>query len=363
MRIVSFVIAVAVALGLYLLIMERGTVLAVAGVEPSAETATEEAGTDLAETVPVVAVHSQAVAVSDLVLVRGRTEAARQVSVMAETAGRVISEPLRKGARVDAGDMLCELDPGTREAALAEARARLAEAEINDNAAQRLRQEGYASESRAASAGAAIEAARAGVAAAEREIERLSIRAPFAGLLETDAAELGALLQPGSLCATVIQLDPIKLVGFLPETEVAKVEANARAGARLATGAEVTGNVTFIGRSADPATRTFRVEVEIPNADMSIRDGQTVEMVLASGDRSAHLVPQSALTLNDAGEIGVRIVGDGNQALFVPVTVLRDSIQGVWLAGLPETADIITIGQEYVSDGVPVQPSFNGAAQ
>ncbi|NHX27446.1 HlyD family efflux transporter periplasmic adaptor subunit, partial [Escherichia coli] len=163
--------------------------------------------------------------------------------------------------------------------------------------------------------------------------------------------------------ATVIQLDPIKLVGFLPETEIAKVEPGAQAGARLATGAQVTGAVTFIGRSADPATRTFRVEVQLPNPDMAIRDGQTVEMVLASGNLSAHLVPQSALTLNDAGDIGVRIVGENAQALFVPVTVLRDSVQGVWLAGLPERADIISIGQEYVTDGVPVQASYDGAAQ
>ena len=189
---------------------------------------------------------------------------------------------------------------------LASARARLAEAEINQNAAARLSEDGFASETRVANAEAALESARAGitsaeaavesaragiiaadasvegaeaavqsaragiqsaqaaVAAAERELDRLQITAPFAGLLETDSAELGTLLQPGSPCATVIQLDPIKLVGFVPEADVNKIDVGAMAGARLASGQEVRGEVTFLSRSADMTTRTFRLEVECP---------------------------------------------------------------------------------------------------
>ena len=199
--------------------------------------------------------------------------------------------------------LLCVLDPGTRESTVAEARARvpeaqarvseararLVEAEISDNAARRLGEDGFASETRVASARAGVEsalagveaaeagveAARAGVAAAEKEFERLQIKAPFAGLLESDTAELGALMQPGATCATIFQLDPIKLVGFVPETDVDKVTVGAMAGARLATGREVRGEVTFLSRSADPTTRTFRVEVLVPNADLLIRDGHT----------------------------------------------------------------------------------------
>ena len=115
------------------------------------------------------------------------------------------------------------------------------------------------------SAKAGIQSAEAGVAAANKEIERLEIRAPFAGLLESDAAELGSLLQPGGLCATIIQLDPIKLVGFVPETDVDKVKLGAPAGARLATDRTTSGTVSFLGRTADPNTRTFRVEVQVPN--------------------------------------------------------------------------------------------------
>jgi multidrug efflux system membrane fusion protein len=196
------------------------------------------------------------------------------------------------------------------------------------------------------------------LAGAEKELERLEIKASFAGLLESDTAELGSLLQPGGLCATVIQLDPIKLVGYAPEAQVGRIEVGALAGARLSDGRELRGRVTFLSRRADDTTRTFRLEIEVPNADLSVRDGQTAELLIASDGAKAHLLPQSTLTLNDDGVLGVRLVGDGNLTVFAPVQLLRDTVQGVWITGLPDAADVITVGQEYVVEGVEVAPSF-----
>lgn len=401
MRILPLLTAILVSAALYLLVFERDRLTAfAAGESPAAEVpeAVEAPpGEPEARRIRVVARISEAREIDNAVLARGRTEAARQVEVKAETNGLVVSEPLRRGAYVTAGQVLCRIDEGMRAASLAEAEARLAEArarlpeaqarvaeaearlaeaQINDRAARRLSQDGFASETRVAgtqatvsSALAAVESARAGltaVASAEKaaeaavgqvrwDIERLTVSAPFDGLLETDTAELGALLQPGSPCATVIALDPVKLVGFIAEADVDKVEVGALAGARLVSGREVTGRVTFLSRSADPLTRTFRVEVTVPNPDLSIRDGQTAEMLIAAEGRQAHLLPASALTLDDAGVLGVRTVDDAGRAAFVPVSVLRDTPQGVWLAGLPQTATVILVGQEFVTDGVSVE--------
>ena len=244
---------------------------------------------------------------------------------------------------------------------LAEAQARLADARINFSAADRLSQDGFASSTRVATTEANLRSAEAAVAAAAKEIERLTIKAPFDGVLETDSAEIGSLLQAGGLCATVIQLDPIRLVGFVPETEVDRIEVGALAGARLAAGQEVQGRVTFLSRSADPTTRTFRVDIEVPNPDMSIRDGQTAEIIIAAPGATAHLLPQSSLTLNDDGALGVRLVDPEQIARFAPVTLLRDTVDGVWISGLDEKADVIVVGQEYVTDGVPVIPTYREA--
>jgi len=401
MRFMSLLTAIVVSLTLYALVFEREALLAFAQANPAPEETAEAA--DQINPVSVVAMTSTAETVDSAVILRGRTEAARQVAVASETSGQVISEPIRKGAFVNEGDLMCQLDPGTRvaqlaesrarlteaqgrvpeaQAALAEANARVAEAEINLNAAARLSEDGFASETRLVSAQAAleaanagvqratsqiasaragIEAAQAGVASSEREIDRLNITAPFSGLLESDTAELGSLMMMGTPCATIIQLDPIKLVGFVPEASVDQVQVGAMAGARLASGKEVIGEVTFLSRSADELTRTFRVEVRVPNADLSIRDGQTAEIIVASDGRMAHLIPASALTLDNDGNIGVRVVGDGDIARFLPVGVLRDTIDGIWVTGLPETVDVIVVGQEYVTDGVPVVPTMQEA--
>ncbi len=412
MRLFSILTAIIVVGVLYAVVFERDRLLSFSGNNGASEEVTTTETTEAPETAPekdtkgvaVVALRSEASAIDGAVILRGRTEAARQVDVRSETSGQIISDPLRRGAFVNAGDLLCQLDPGTREITLAdaearlreaqarlpEAEARLAEAEaflvearINDNAASRLSEDGFASETRVAQTAAAVEsalagvqaaksgvegavagvqAAQAGVASASNELENLEIRAPFNGLLETDAAELGGLLQPGSLCATVIQLDPIKLVGFVPETLVDRVEVGATAGARLASGREVIGKVTFLSRSADPTTRTFRVDVEVPNADLSIRDGQTAEIGIQAEGDVAHLIPQSALTLDDDGALGVRIVRD-NAAAFAPVSVLRDTTKGIWVAGLAQQADVIVVGQEFVTDGVPVDVTYREVTQ
>ena len=456
MRLASILIALTVAVVLYGVVVERDRLMTFAGVAQVPPEASSDAPAETAETasapsetapsdgphrVAVVAIRSEARPIDDITMVRGETAAIREVEVRAETSGTIVSEPLRRGARVEEGDVLCRLDPGTREdtraeaearlseagarlpeararvpeaearlaeskariaegeARVLEAEARLQEAEISYNAAARLRKSGNASETQLANAAAALESAKAGVvsakasldgigaqiaaaeagveaataqvegalagirsaeagvATAQREIARLEIHAPFAGILETDTAELGSLLQPGGLCATVIELDKVRLVGFLPEAALARVREGAPAGARLATGEEVQGQVTFLSRSSDPQTRTFRVEVEIPNPDLAIRDGQTVEMVIAVPGGSAHLVPQSALTLDDEGRLGLRVAEDG-RAAFKAVRIVRDTREGTLVTGLPDAADIIVVGQEYVADGVPVDVTY-----
>ncbi|SLN55218.1 efflux RND transporter periplasmic adaptor subunit [Roseisalinus antarcticus] len=444
MKLMPLLTAAIVTAVLYMLVIERDALLAFAQVAPADES-TDAGGEPEMEAVRVVAVHSTASSIDNAVVLRGRTEAARQVEVRAEISGLVMSAPRRKGAMVETGEILCELDPGTRQASLeeaigrleeararlpeaqagipaaeamqaeavariaeaesrvAEARAKLTEAEINENAATRLSQDGFASETRVANATAALESARAAVSSAEasltsaraqtqsaeagvegaraavqgaqagiqsaeaavasarQAISQLSIKAPFGGLMETDAAETGTLLQPGGLCATIIQLDPIKVVGFVPEARIAEVKLGALAGARLSSGRELTGQVSYLSRSADPTTRTFRVEITVDNSDLSILDGQTADILIQTEGRTAHLLPQSALTLDDDGALGVRLVDDDSRALFAPVTLLRDTAQGVWLTGLPEMADVIVVGQEYVIDGVPVDPTYRDA--
>lgn len=411
MRPIPILTAIAAIVVLFFLVFQRDMLRGIAGFEPSPVETAEQTPDEPAaardnstpNAVSVIALASEAREIDSAVVLRGSTEAARAVELLAETSGKVVSAPIPKGTLVSAGDVLCEIDMGTRSAALAEAEARLAEARANaPTAAARVAEaearleeartnlsnadslfaNGFASETRvisaraamegaraalssaeagAASAEAAIESAKAAVGSVTRDIDNTRITAPFDGVLETDTAEIGSLLMSGSLCARVLDLDPIRLVGFVSEADVDRVTLGAPTGARLSSGREVVGKVTFLSRSADSTTRTFRVEAEVANPDLSIRDGQSAEILIQSAGRMAHLLPQSALTLDDAGTLGVRIAvaeGAGHVARFVPVELLRDTRDGVWVTGLDQSADVIVSGQDYVTDGVPVAVTY-----
>lgn len=383
MRILPILTALLVCGFLYVLVMERETLMGFASgnaapaaasdagarsdTPPAPDTvATQTANTQPApdaRAVPVVARTFTARMIENAVILRGQTEAARSVEVRAETSGKVVSEPIARGAAVTAGQVLCRLDEGTRAATLAEAQARLAEAQLNNRNAEALQAGGYSAETRTISTRATLQGAEATLEAAQRDLARLDITAPFAGVLEDETAELGSLLQPGGLCARVIQLDPIRLVGFVAEADVGRVTLGAPAGGRLVDDRDVIGTVSFVARSADTATRTFRVEITVPNPDLAIRDGQTADIAVATKGTMAHLIPGSALTLDDTGALGLRIVDTDSRALFVPVQVMRDTVDGIWVSGLPETAQVITLGQEYVVDGVLLAVTLQEAAQ
>lgn len=376
MRIVPLLTASVVLISLYLLVMERDQLLALAGVEPVEAPVVEET-VQTGATSDLFGVVVERLVERDLesaVVLRGRTAASRSVEVRAETTGPVISAPIQRGSVVAEGDILCQIDPGTRaaslteaQARLAEARSRLAEAALNFDTTSRLSEQGYSAQNRVSSAEAMLQTARAGVEAAQARVEaaraemaRLTITAPFAGVLEVNAAETGALLTAGGLCATVIQLDPMLAVGFAAETQVDRLRIGALARAVLSNGTEAMGQVTFLARAGDPATRTFRVEISILNRDLSIRGGMSADITIAATATRGHLVPGSALTLDNDGVLGLRLVDGENRTFFAPVTVLRDAPQGFWVSGLPAGADVIVVGQEYVTDGVRVRVERRG---
>ena len=285
------------------------------------------------------------------VVVRGRTEVRRSVEVKAELPGRVTQVLVDKGTRVKAGDVLVKLAVDDRAAWLAEAEAAVRQRQIEYTAAKALAEKGYRAETKLAEAAALLDAAKAKVKRMEVEIAKLTIRAPFDGVVETRAAELGAFLKDGNPVATVVDEDPFLVVAQVSERDVGRLKVGQPGRARLVTGEEVEGRLRFIATSADAATRTFRVELEVPNRERTLRDGVTAELMLAAETVPAHFVSPAVLTLNEKGVVGVRTVDSGGAVDFRPVTIVADTINGVWITGLPERVTVITVGQESVKTG------------
>lgn len=298
---------------------------------------------------------------------RGRTRAKAVVSAVAETAGIVQTVHVDKGQMVKVSDVLCTLDQGTRVAAVEQAKASLAQAKASQTQAQLdldtnsdLRRKGLAAANTARSLEVALTAAQANVSAAQAgldnataELDRTEIKAKVAGVVEDPLAAAGSMLALGSPCATIVQLDPMVFIGQVPESKITLAKLDLTATIRTVTNQTATGKVTFISSTADSATRSFPVEIEMPNPDNSIRDGITAEATINMGTAPAQLLPQSVLTLNKDGVLGVSTVVDG-VVKFIAVQIVSDTREGVWVMGLPASADVITLGQEYVTDGQKV---------
>ena len=288
-------------------------------------------------------------------IVRGRTQALRKVRVRAETPGTISRTPVKIGTSVKQGDTLCELRLDARRAQLDQARAALAKAKIDYDAASTLRQEGFGAETSVATTKAALDLARANVRQAELVINQTKITAPFDGIFDQRFVEAGDYLKIGDPCGEIIQLSPFLIVGSVSEREVGKVSVGDRGLARLATGETIEGDVRFVGTGADALTRTFKIELEVANPDGKLRDGVTAEFTIFANRRNAYLVPRSAMILNDAGQIGVRTVQDSEMVAFTPVNLLGEAVEGVWVSGLEGRLTLIVRGQEFVTAGQRVK--------
>jgi multidrug efflux system membrane fusion protein len=307
--------------------------------------------------IPTVRVKAQAAEqrTSEIVL-RGRTEAWRKVVVKAETFGRIEAVGADKGDHVAAGDLVVQLAPEDRPARLSEAQALLAQRALEYEAASRLSKKGFRAETHVAANKAQLESAQASVRRAETELANTTIEAPIDGLVGERLVEVGDYVEIGNPVMKIMDMDPILAIGQISERSLARVTIGSMANVRLVTGQSAEGVISFVASEADPATRTFRIDVEIPNPTGAIADGITAEIRIPAERIFAHRISPAILTLTDGGDVGVKVLGAGNKVEFLAVHIIADEPDGLWVAGLPERVTFITVGQDFVTTGQTVEP-------
>ena len=181
------------------------------------------------------------------------------------------------------------------------------------------------------------------------ELNRTEVKAPFSGYIEK-IVKPGNFLERGQICATIIQLNPITFVAEVPESDINKVSEGQQVVLNLITGETIEGKLTFVSKSASSLTRTFKVEAEIENKNGLIRDGITSEMIIKTSKIKAHKITPSVLMLNDKGILGIKVIRDLEIVKFLPVTILEDSEDGIWVTDIPNQIQLITQGQGFVED-------------
>ena len=256
-----------------------------------------------------------------------------------------------------AGDLIVRLDMRDRQARLAQARASVEEFQTTYDAQLKLQNEGYVSETELAQIIAKLEGAKTELLRAELDLDYIDIRAPYDGALATRDVEIGDFVRAGDIIGNYVDNTKLIVSASLAEQDGQYVSVGDIGQARLVTGQVVDGTIRFVSPVADVSTRTFVVELEVPNPDGSLPAGVTAEIRISGEPVMAHKVSPSLLNLETDGSLGVKTLDENNKVVFNPVEIARSETDGIWITGLPEIARIITVGQGFVIAGQAVIPS------
>ena len=287
----------------------------------------------------------------------GQALADRDTGLVAETSGDIIDVPVRKGQDVAAGDVIARFDPAANAAEVNRAAQDLATAQREYDNATALLDRGVATNDRVTQARAALAAAQAQVIEVQQDTNALEITAPFAGRIETLDLDVGEYVSAGTQVARLVDITPLTVEIQVPQQSLTLLEVGQPASVEFITGETREGVVTFVGSSAAAETRTFLAEIEVDNADGAIPSGISAEVVIPTGVVTAHFLPPSIVSLNTLGDLGIKAVNGDATVTFFPIEIVDAQIDGIWVTGLPESVDVITVGQGFVSEGEVVAPS------
>ena len=289
----------------------------------------------------------------------GVTQPKRTVQLRAQTAGAVVVVQSNEGEMLKAGDVVIRIDIRDRKARQRQAKALVAQRQTEYRAASELSKKKLSSKTTVAEAQALLEAAKALLQGIELDMRHTRVTAPFAGIIERRFVEIGDYLDVGDPVADLLDLSEVVISGQASERDIGQLRTGMPAQLTLSSGQQLTGMVTFIAHASDSATRTFRVEVTASNKNLAVASGMTAKISLNLGTTPGHLLTPAVLTLDDEGRVGVKIIDNSSRVRFLPVDLILDTPDGMWLDGLPDTIELITVGHEFVSVGQQVTVSRN----
>ncbi len=290
------------------------------------------------------------------ITLQGQLDPLRRLEVVAQTGGTVESIPVIKGSRVKQGEVLVKLGLDTKETDLAEANALLSSALAEQKAASRLQQRGLQSELALQQANARLASARAARDRISLQITQTQITAPFDAIINDIPVNEGELLERGMMVADLIDDSAFVITAAASQQTVSQITNGQKVRAKLITGEELVGEITFLSAVADPLSRSFTVEARLQKADTDLVSGVSASLLIPVESIAAVQVSASAIALGDDGEIGVKTVDQENRVEFYPVTIISSDTAGAWVTGIPAGSRVITLGQGFVNVGEQVDP-------
>jgi multidrug efflux system membrane fusion protein len=282
------------------------------------------------------------------------TQADHSAQAVARGPGVITAISVKLGSAVKSGQTIATISDEGRQAGVNQAQALLDQRQSEYDSNKKLIDQGTIAKSQLPALESAVAAAKAGLSAAQAEAAKVNITSPIDGVINELPMQVGQAVVIGSAIATVVDPDPMLAVGAVSEAKRVQIGVGEAASVRFIDSSTIAGMVSFVGLSADKTTRTYPVRASFANPKAAIADGVTCEMTVTLPAVMAIGVPRSALIFSDDGHLGVRTVTSANKAQFVPVTIVDDGVDTVWLTGLGASSHIITVGQDFVRDGDPV---------
>ena len=320
-----------------------------ATLKPAAEApkATERT---VAVVVPPRIQHARAIRLS------GLTQADKRAVLATRAAGIIEQLTVKQGDKVKAGQPILVLSGEDKPAMIEMAAQVLKQRQAELEAQQRLAKTGTVSKLSLDTAVSALAQADSQLKQAQADLDRLTSVAPFEGVIDSVDVELGSAVAQGAQIATLLGLDPVVVKGEVSERDLRYIKSGDTAEALLVNGERVTGTVRYISRESTPATRTYRVEVAIPNPNERIPAGMTAEITVRAEASDAVVLPRSVVTLSANGDLGIRAVDKDNKVVFFPIDLLDDLTTGLVLGGVPADVQVVVAGQDLVTEGDLVKP-------
>ncbi len=306
--------------------------------------------------VAVAVTTSMAETVTQFYQAEGQALPDRDTTMRAETSGDIAEVLVSKGQDVSAGDIIARFDPTNNDADANRASEALIQAQREFDNAEQLLDRGVATTDRVVQARAALASAQAQVTAVEQAAEALTITAAFDGRIETLNLDEGEFVSAGTEVGRLVDITPLTVAIQVPQQSLTGLSVGQPATVRFITGEEREGVLTFVGTSAASETRTFLAEIEVANEDGAIPAGVSAEVVIPTGEVTAHFLSPSIVSLDSEGALGIKTVNADNVVEFYEIEVVKAQIDGIWVTGLPESVDIITVGQGFVNETETVAP-------
>ena len=290
--------------------------------------------------------------------ISGKTTANRSVEVRSEVRSVVKAVHKQKGEHVRKGDLIVELEARDWPQRVAQAKAQVRQRQLEFESGQSLKKKGLFNEAQLAEAQTNLANARAELTNATLNLGATKIRAPFDGIVDQRYVEIGDYVQDNSPIVKVLDFSPYLITGHVAEKDAAFINIGDVARSQLITGDTVEGKVSFIAAEADESTRTFPIEVEIDNPAGAMISGLTAKILIPQPAQFAHKISPALLILNDAGHLGLKGIDQEHAVIFHPIDILKAENTGIWVTGLEEETDIITVGQGFVEYGEIVEPVY-----